>query len=73
MGMITKETIRELIREQNFGSTTEIMEAIKDMFWDMLQEGLDNELGYDKQVGRSDPESEEMSKNYRKAIRKRQS
>lgn len=69
MGMIPKETIRELIREQNFGSTTEIMEAIKDMFKDVLQEvmeaELDNELGYDKQVRRSDPESEEMSKNYR--------
>ena len=69
MGMIPKETIRELIREQNFGSTTEIMEAIKDMFKDVLQEvmeaELDNELGYEKQVRRSDPESEEMSKNYR--------
>jgi transposase-like protein len=69
MGMIPKETIRELIREQNFGSTTEIMEAIKDMFKDVLQEvmeaELDNELGYDKQVRRSDPEAEEMSKNYR--------
>ena len=60
MGMIPKETIRDLIREQNFGSTTEIMEAIKDMFRDVLQEvmeaELDNELGYDKQVRRSDPE-----------------
>jgi transposase-like protein len=69
MGMIPKETIRDLIREQNFGSTTEIMEAIKDMFRDVLQEvmeaELDNELGYDKQVRRSDSEAEEMSKNYR--------
>lgn len=75
MGMIPKETIRDLIREQNFGSTTEIMEAIKDMFRDVLQEvmeaELDNELGYDKQVRRSDPEAEEMSKNYRNGYSKK--
>lgn len=69
MGMIPKETIKEFIREQNFTNTTEIMEAIKDMFRDVLQEvmeaELDTELGYDKQERRTDSECDEMSKNYR--------
>ena len=75
MGMIPKETIQEFIREQNFTSTTDIMEAIKDMFRDVLQEvmeaELDTELGYDKQARRSDPESAEMSKNYRNGYSKK--
>jgi len=32
MSMIPKEIIRELIKESNFTSTTEVMSAIKDMF-----------------------------------------
>lgn len=69
MGMIAKETIKKFIREQNFTSTTEIMEAVKDLFRDVLQEvmeaELDMELGYDKQERRTDSECDEMSKNYR--------
>lgn len=75
MGIIPKETIQEFIREQNFASTTDIMEAIKDMFRDVLQEvmeaELDSELGYDRQARRSDPETEEMSKNYRNGYSKK--
>jgi len=75
MGMIPKETIQEFIREQNFTSTTDIMEAIKDMFRDVLQEvmeaELDTELGYGKQARRLDPETEEMSKNYRNGYSKK--
>jgi putative transposase len=69
MSMIPKDVIRELIKESNFTSTTEIMESIKDMFKDVLQEvmeaELDTELGYDKQARRSDNDEKTMSKNYR--------
>lgn len=75
MGMIPKETIREFIREQNFTNTTDIMEAIKDMFRDVLQEvmeaELDTELGYDRQARRIDSKSEDVSKNYRNGYSKK--
>lgn len=73
--MIPKETIREFIREQNFTNTTDIMEAIKDMFRDVLQEvmeaELDTELGYDRQARRIDSKSEDVSKNYRNGYSKK--
>lgn len=37
MSMIPKEVIRELIKESNFKSITDVMNAIKDMFKDVLQ------------------------------------
>lgn len=67
--MIPKETIKEFIREQNFTSTTEIMEAVKDMFRDVLQEVMEAELdaglGYDRRERRADSDCDEVSKNYR--------
>ena len=73
--MIPKETIQELIRSRNFTSTTDIMEAIKDMFKDVLQEvmeaELDTELGYDKQARRSDSDVDDLSKNYRNGYSKK--
>ena len=46
------EMMREFVRSQNFTSTDEIMEAMKDMFKDVLQQVLECELtdklGYDK-------------------------
>ncbi len=52
MGTITKELIRELIKEEKFSNTKEIMESIKGMFKDVLQEALeaelDEELGYER-------------------------
>ncbi|MBP2629074.1 MAG: family transposase, partial [Firmicutes bacterium] len=51
MTAIPKEVIKELIRDQKFSNTTEVMEAIKEMFRDVLQEimeaELENELGYE--------------------------
>ena len=49
MGAITKELIRELIKEEEFSSTKEIMESVKSMFKDVLQEALEAEL--DEQLG----------------------
>jgi hypothetical protein len=44
MSTISKEVIRSLIKEQNFSSTTEIMEAIKDLFKEVLQKVMEAEL-----------------------------
>jgi transposase-like protein len=73
--MIPKEVIRALVKEQNFNNTTEVMEAIKDMFKEVLQEvmeaELDTELGYDKQQIRSNDDDIEVSKNYRNGYSKK--
>jgi transposase-like protein len=79
MSMIPKETIRELINENNFKSTTEVMTAIKDMFKDVLQEvmeaELDTQLGYDKQERRTtesaNNDENTVSKNYRNGYSKK--
>jgi len=67
MTAIPKEVIKELIRDQKFSNTTEVMEAIKEMFRDVLQEimeaELENELGYEKQERRSDIVKKDVSKN----------
>jgi transposase-like protein len=77
--MIPKEVIRELIKESNFKSTTDIMEAIKGMFKDVLQEvmeaELDTQLGYNKQERRmremADFDENGVSKNYRNGYSKK--
>jgi transposase-like protein len=52
MSMIPKEVIRDLIREKKFNSADEILETLKGMFREVLQETLeaeiDEKLGYDK-------------------------
>ena len=50
MGLLSKEQIRELIKERNITTTQDIDDMLKDMFADVLQEALeaemDTELGY---------------------------
>ena len=52
MSNMSKELLREYIKEQNFTSPNEILNALKDMFRDVLQESLETEmdeaLGYGK-------------------------
>jgi len=52
MSNITKEILRDYVKEQNFSSADEVLSAIKGMFKDVLQEALEAEmdakLGYDK-------------------------
>lgn len=52
MSMLPKEVIRELIREKKFESADDILETLKGMFREVLQETLeaelDEKLGYDK-------------------------
>jgi len=68
---IPKEIIREYVKNEQFKSTGDIMESIKSMFADVLNEVLqceiDESLGYDKHER---VESEEP-RNYRNGITKR--
>ncbi|MBB6447937.1 transposase-like protein [Bacillus benzoevorans] len=49
---LPKELIKEIVKEQKFTSTNQIMETIKEMFSDILEEVLqceiDEQLGYEK-------------------------
>lgn len=52
MSNISKELLREYVKEQNFKNPDEIVSAMKEMFRDILQEALEAEmdttLGYSK-------------------------
>lgn len=52
MGNVSKELLREYIKEQNFSSADDILVGLKEMFRDVLQESLEAEmdeaLGYGK-------------------------
>lgn len=67
---LPKELIKEIVKEEKFTSTDQIMETIKEMFSDVLEEVLrceiDEQLGYEKHQRRSDGPS-----NYRNGSTKR--
>lgn len=69
------EMMRAFVRSQNFTSTDEIMEAMKDMFKEVLQQvmecELEDELGYAKSCRQSKDESSKKSKNYRNGYSKK--
>ena len=69
---IPKEIIKEYVKSENFTNTTDIMESIKSMFADVLNEVLqcemDEQLGYDKHER---TESDDTKKNYRNGSTKR--
>ena len=44
MSNMSKELLREYIKEQNFTSPNEILNSLKDMFRDVLQESLEAEM-----------------------------
>lgn len=52
MGLLTKEQIRELIKERNMKTTSDISAMLKDLFSETMQEMLEAEmdttLGYGK-------------------------
>lgn len=64
-----KEMLKAYVNSQKFNSTTEIMNAMKEMFRDVLQQvmesELDAELGYEKSQRMSDSAVENKSRNYR--------
>ena len=59
MSSVSKDLIREMVKEEQFGSTKEIMEAIKGMFKEVLQEAMEAEL--DEQLGYERYEKSEVS------------
>jgi transposase-like protein len=52
MSKVAKEVLREYVRNQNFETSEQVLEAMKEMFKDVMQEALeaemDDHLGYDK-------------------------
>ena len=75
MELTPKELMKQYVDSQNFTSTTEIMQAMKDLFCDAIQQvmesELDVELGYEKSERMSDSESANLSKNYRNGYSKK--
>ncbi|SFU86487.1 hypothetical protein SAMN04487886_12383, partial [Clostridium sp. DSM 8431] len=44
MGNVSKELLREYIKEQHFTNANEILVGLKEMFRDVLQEALEAEM-----------------------------
>jgi transposase-like protein len=69
MSTVQAEVLKEYVNSQKFSSTAEVMEAMQDMFRDVLQqviEGeLDKTLGYGKSERPSNGDEKAESKNYR--------
>ena len=69
MEKVPAELMKEYVNSQKFTSTTEIMEAMKAMFGDVLQQvmeaELDTKLGYEKSERTSNDDVNGLSKNYR--------
>jgi len=70
-----KEMLKAYVDSQKFSSTTEIMDAMKEMFRDVLQQvmesELDTELGYEKSQRMSDSGGENKPRNYRNGYSKK--
>ncbi len=75
MSNLSKEVLRDYIKEQNFTSPNEVMTAMKEMFRDVLQETLesemDDQLGYDK-YDTCDKQSQNSRNGYSKKTIKSQ-
>lgn len=69
MEKVPAELMKEYVNSQKFTSTTEVMEAMKAMFGDVLQQvmeaELDTKLGYEKSERTSNDDESGLSKNYR--------
>ena len=70
-----KEMLKAYVDSQKFNSTTEIMNAMKEMFRDVLQQvmesELDTELGYEKSQRTSESAVENKGRNYRNGYSKK--
>ena len=75
MNQTPAELMKAYVDSQNFTSTADTMNAMKEMFRDALQqvmEGeLDMELGYEKSERLSENNGENLSKNYRNGYSKK--
>jgi transposase-like protein len=69
MNSTPAELLKSYVQSQQFTSTTDIMEAMKEMFRDVIQQvmetELSEELGFEKSERVSKTEAEVLSKNYR--------
>ena len=66
MNAAPQEILKEYVKSQNFTSTAEIMEAMKEMFRDVIQTAMEVEL--DEELGRERcqrAEGAEAAPNYR--------
>lgn len=75
MELTPKELMKQYVDSQNFTSTTQIMQAMRELFRDAIQQvmesELDVELGYEKSERMSDSENNNLSKNYRNGYSKK--
>ena len=75
MELTPKELMKQYVDSQNFTSTTQIMQAMKELFRDAIQQvmesELDVELGYEKSERMSDSENDNLSRNYRNGYSKK--
>ena len=75
MEKASKEMLREFVKNQSFTSTTDIMNSMKELFSDVLQQvmeaELEEKLGYEKSERVSNSEEASMSKNYRNGYSKK--
>jgi putative transposase len=75
MSRVPAELLREYVNSQKFSSTADIMEAMKDMFRDVLQQVMESELeeklGYEKSKRLSNVDETTGSKNYRNGYSKK--
>jgi len=75
MGKTPKELLKAYVDSQAFSSTTQIMDAMKEMFRDVLQQvmecELEAELGYEKSQRTSDCAVENKARNYRNGYSKK--
>ena len=75
MEKTSKELLKEFVNSQNFTSTADIMNSMKELFSDVLQTVIEVELeekpGYEKSERVSNTGEENMSKNYRNGYSKK--
>ena len=75
MEKTSKELLKEFVNSQTFTSTTDIMNSIKELFSDVLQQvmeaELDEKLGYEKSERIAKDEENGCRKNYRNGYSKK--
>ena len=75
MELTPKELMKQYVDSQNFTSTTQIMQAMKELFRDAIQQVMESELevelGYEKSERMSDSENDNLLKNYRNGYSKK--
>lgn len=75
MEKASKELLRDFVNSQHFTSTTDILNSMKDLFSDVLQQVMEAELeetlGYEKSRHASENTESGKSKNYRNGYSKK--